>query len=81
MGLQKGTERGERVRIDLGLKKIFDLPILEHNWFGFCRSLLHLKWLISRDRVEELLHSADVHFGAKLLVQLHSELFLGVLLR
>lgn len=79
--LHGGTERGERLRIDMGFKRIFDLPVLEQNRFGFCRSLLHLKWLISRDRVEELLYSADMFLGAELLVQLHCELFLGVLLR
>lgn len=57
-----------------------DLPVFEHNRFGFYSSLLDFQRLIRRDRVEELLHSADVRFGAEFLVQLHRELLLRVLL-
>lgn len=64
----------------MGLKGIIDLPVFEHNRFGFYNSLLRLGWLVRRDHVEELLRSAAAGFGAELLVQLRHELLLRVLL-
>lgn len=75
-----GTEKGERLRIDMGLKGIIDLPVFEHNRFGFYNSLLRLGWLVRRDHVEELLRRATAGLGAELLVQLRHELLLRVLL-
>lgn len=64
----------------MGLKGIIDLPVFEHNRFGFYNSLLRLGWLVRRDHVEELLRSAAAGLGAELLVQLRHELLLRVLL-